>query len=137
MGSYSFMGKEKQPYYIHPKEDDFFLIGGLYDVWSNPATGEMVNTFSIITTVANPLMAEIHNSKKRMPLIVEDRSLNAWQDNWTSEEVIQSIFKPFDGSGMNAYQISKQANNTRNNRNVPEILSPIDVFPNQGQLSLF
>ena len=32
---------------------------------------EIIPTFTIITTDANPLMAEIHNTKKRMPIILK------------------------------------------------------------------
>lgn len=131
------LNKEKQPYFIKPIETDMFLIGGLYDMWANSETGEIVNTFSIITTEANPLLAEIHNSKKRMPLIIEDKNIDAWLDKKSSNEVVQSIFRPYEQNHMTAYQISKQVNSARNNRNVPEILNPIEVLPEEGQLSLF
>ena len=35
--------------------------------WVENNTGEVFSTFSIITTEANDLMANIHNSGKRMP----------------------------------------------------------------------
>jgi len=131
------LDKEKQPYFIKPKEADIFLVGGLFDMWVNPDTGEILNTFSIITTDANPLMAEIHNSKKRMPLILENKNIDKWLDKRAAKEVVQSILMPLEQNLMSAYKISKQVNSSRNNRNIPDILNPIDVLPAEEQLSLF
>jgi len=128
--------KEKIPYFIKPSDSDLFLFGGLYDKWINPETMEIVNTFSIITTDANPLMAEIHNTKKRMPFILESEKLNEWLDVSTSKNTIQSMFSSYDEKYMAAYQISKQVNSSKNNRNIPEITSPINDT-NGSQLSLF
>jgi hypothetical protein len=49
---------------------------------------------------------------------------------------IQNMIQPFDEKLMDAYTISKMANNARNNRNVPEILEPVS-FQSENQLSLF
>jgi putative SOS response-associated peptidase YedK len=43
-----------------------FVIGGLWENWKDPTSGEWMRTFAIITTDANELVAEIHD---RMPLI--------------------------------------------------------------------
>jgi putative SOS response-associated peptidase YedK len=128
--------KDKIPYFIKPNNSDLFLFGGLYDTWINPNTHEKVNTFSIITTDANPLMAEIHNTKKRMPFILENSKLDAWLDNLASKDTIQSLFNPYDENLMTAYKISKEVNSSKNNRNVPGILNPIEIA-GESQLSLF
>lgn len=60
---------KKHPYYIYPADETVFYMGCIYNSWVNKVTGEVRDTFSIITTNANPLMATIHNTKKRMPLI--------------------------------------------------------------------
>jgi hypothetical protein len=38
-----------------------FGLGGLWENWKDPASGEWLRTFAIITTEANELVAEIHN----------------------------------------------------------------------------
>jgi putative SOS response-associated peptidase YedK len=58
--------KAKQPYAIAMKDGSPFGIGGLWENWRDPTSGEWVRTFAIITTDANELVAEIHD---RMPLI--------------------------------------------------------------------
>jgi len=60
---------KKIPYYIFPKDKGAFYLGCIYNQWTNQLTGKLVDAFSIITTNANPLIATIHNTKKRMPLI--------------------------------------------------------------------
>lgn len=64
---------KKYPYYIYLKNHEPFSIGGVYDVWVNKQTGEIINSYSVITTEANPLLAKIHNSKLRMPLIFQSK----------------------------------------------------------------
>lgn len=128
--------KDKIPYFIKPSDSDLFLLGGLYDTWINPNTSETITTFSIITTEANPMMAEIHNTKKRMPFILENSKLDAWLNLSTSKDTIQSLFSSYDEKYMTAYKISKQVNSSKNNRNIPGIIDPIEIV-GESQLSLF
>jgi hypothetical protein len=57
--------KAKQPYAIGMKDGSPFGLGGLWENWKDPATGEWVRTFAIITTDANELVAEIHDLDHR------------------------------------------------------------------------
>lgn len=63
-------GKKKQKYFIHLPHQELFAFAGLWSEWIHPQTGEVLSTYSILTGAANELMAKIHNTKKRMPLIV-------------------------------------------------------------------
>jgi putative SOS response-associated peptidase YedK len=63
--------KKKVPYYIRLKDDIAMPMAGVYDSWIDIDTGEILKTFSIITTAANSLMERIHNTKKRMPVILK------------------------------------------------------------------
>jgi putative SOS response-associated peptidase YedK len=45
---------------------------------SNGYTGEIKNTYTILTTEANPLKSEIHNHKKRMPIILNPEDEYKW-----------------------------------------------------------
>ena len=55
--------KDNYPYFIYMKDEAPFYLGCVYDIWTNKTTGEVVNTFAILTTEANPLLAKIHNRK--------------------------------------------------------------------------
>jgi putative SOS response-associated peptidase YedK len=53
--------------WFHLKNRQPFAFAGLWDMWRD-AGGEVLHTFTIITTVPNALMRRIHN---RMPVIFE------------------------------------------------------------------
>jgi len=63
-------GKQKLKYLLHLPGNELFSFAGLWNVWNNPTDGSALHTFTILTTEANALMSEIHNSKKRMPMIL-------------------------------------------------------------------
>lgn len=63
-------GKEKTKYLLEIEDTPIFAFAGLYSAWKDIETGELIPTFTILTTEANELMAEIHNNKKRMPVIL-------------------------------------------------------------------
>ncbi|MBS4044273.1 MAG: SOS response-associated peptidase [Chitinophagaceae bacterium] len=117
--------KTKYPYLIQVKDKSIFSLGCIYDVWVDQSTGEVIKTFSIITTPANPLMEKIHNLKKRMPLIIKAEDEAKWIDENLSTIEVQQLIKPFDESEMTAYTISRDANNSRNDRNIEQIIHPI------------
>lgn len=71
-------GKNKQPYLIKDPAQSIFSIAGLFDTWLNPSSGQKEQTFTILTTQANALMAEIHNSKLRMPLVLGPNEEKGW-----------------------------------------------------------
>ncbi len=70
--------KRKDPMVHHHVENEILSIAGLYDEWTATGTGEKFSTFSIVTTDANDLMAEIHNSGKRMPVILDKFAEETW-----------------------------------------------------------
>ena len=71
-------GKKKQPFLITRPNHELFAFAGIWSEWLNKNTGELINSYSIITTEANDFMAEIHNSKKRMPVILDKKNEFEW-----------------------------------------------------------
>jgi putative SOS response-associated peptidase YedK len=71
-------GKNKQKYEIGMADAEAFALGGLWSKWVDKETGEELCTYAILTTEAKGLMAEIHNSKNRMPLIIQPGLETAW-----------------------------------------------------------
>ena len=71
-------GKQKQKYKITLPDNELFAFGGLWSEWVDKQTGEIVKTYSIVTTAATGLMSEIHNSKKRMPIILSPDNEQEW-----------------------------------------------------------
>lgn len=103
-GFYEWMheARKKIPHFIHLKENGPFALGGLYDEWVNTETGEIFKGFSIITLAANPLMAAIHNTKKRMPLILPRQSEQSWIKQDIEEESIKALLLQYPESKMKA-----------------------------------
>jgi putative SOS response-associated peptidase YedK len=87
-------GKEKIPYLIGLKDQPVFSLAGLFDRWTNQQNGEVIDTFTVITTRANPMMEEIHNIKKRMPVILAAEDEKKWLDLKTDPNSTR-IFEPF------------------------------------------
>ncbi|MDX9946815.1 MAG: SOS response-associated peptidase [Bacteroidales bacterium] len=120
---------EKIPWYIRHAGEEIFSLAGLYDRWTNTSTGEVLDTFSIVTTDANDLLAVIHNSKKRMPVILDRDSEKRWISSDTSPEEASSLLKPCPADLLKAWTISNLINNKSVNRNTPEVIRP---YPRQN-----
>jgi putative SOS response-associated peptidase YedK len=102
------MGKEKIPYLMGLKDQQAFSLAGLYDRWKDPATGDVMKTFTVITTRANPRMEEIHNLKKRMPVILDPSLERKWLSPDLSAQEIQKIFEPYPQEGMTFEKLEKR-----------------------------
>ncbi len=104
-------GKHKIPYFIGLQNDSLFGLAGLYDQWVNPDTGECFNTFSVITTRANPMLEVIHNVKKRMPVILTLENKEQWL-NTALDPIAENIFEPYPEEQMFAEKLEKSPNLT-------------------------
>src|SRR6185312_3933917 len=88
-------GKNKVPYHIRLKDRKMFCIPGLYHFNmkqpSDPETGEIRGTFTLITRAANPVMRQIHNSGDnafRMPLFLPRQEELEWlRPGLTDDEI--------------------------------------------------
>jgi putative SOS response-associated peptidase YedK len=98
---------KKYPFFIKLKNDQPFALAGIYDHWTDRETGEILNTVSILTTAANPLMEKIHNSKKRMPVILTPAAEHEWIDIERPLQSIQELCKPFDQEQLHAYSVAR------------------------------
>lgn len=63
---------------FHLANDAPFAFAGVWDEWVNPATGEVRETFAIVTTAAAPPVAAIHD---RMPVILSTAASRAAWNN--------------------------------------------------------
>lgn len=81
------LGKKKQKFCIEYPNHSPFALAGLWSSWKNPTNGSILNTYTILTTEANEQMSQIHNSKKRMPMILTPEEETIWlQDGKISLE---------------------------------------------------
>ncbi len=116
--------KQTYPYYIHLANHVPFAMAGIWDSWKNPETGKHIKTCAIITTKANPLLEKIHNTKKRMPVILPKDREKLWLDPEIEKDVIQSMLVPYDMNEMEAHTVPNLVNqlgfNTENSDVIKE-----------------
>lgn len=67
-------------------------------------------------------MEQIHNLKKRMPLILSKEDEKKW-------------IEPYPESDMISYTVSQKVNSGKNNRNVPQSMEKAD-YPELSLLSI-
>jgi putative SOS response-associated peptidase YedK len=125
-------GKQKIPWYIYQADNEIISLAGLYEDWVESNTGEVISTFSIVTTEANDLLAEIHNSAKRMPVILDNTSERKWIDPSTSAAEALGILKQCPSEFLAAHTISPLVTDKSSNRNTPEVIRPYNM--NTGNL---
>lgn len=97
---------KKIPFYIYVKDEPIFSMAGVYDSWLDRSTGEVISTFSIITTEANELTGYIHNTKHRMPAILSLEDEERWLDLKLGKSDIEQLLIPFPADRMDAYVIN-------------------------------
>ena len=78
-------GKNKQKYEITLPEEELFSFAGIWSAWED-LSGEQRFTYSLLTTEANKLMSEIHNTKKRMPVILSKEQEKLWLGNTPADK---------------------------------------------------
>ncbi len=116
------VGRIKIPWYIYVPDNEIFSIAGLYSEWLHSSTGNVLSTFSIITTEANELMSDVHNSKKRMPAILTRDLESKWIDLSITPPEALTLLKPCPSDYLKAHTISPLVNDRYTNRNTPEII---------------
>lgn len=79
-------GKNKKKYLITLPDNKAFAFAGLWNEWVDKGTGEKIKTYTILTTEANELLSIIHNSIKRMPVILNEKD----EMNWLNGQEISS-----------------------------------------------
>jgi putative SOS response-associated peptidase YedK len=88
----------KQPYTIAMKDGAPWLAFG--GNWKEPASGEWIRSFAIITTDANELVADIHD---RMPVILAPADYAGWLGD---ESDPRDLMRPFPADLMRMWPIS-------------------------------
>jgi putative SOS response-associated peptidase YedK len=100
-----------QPYYFKLKHAELFAFAGLYDQWLDPKTGKEVQSYTIITTVANGVVGKIHN---RMPVIL----LQEDEEEWLNADIVEPerllpLLKQYPDKDMEAYPVSLAVNSRK------------------------
>jgi putative SOS response-associated peptidase YedK len=95
-------GKETKRHYVSMKDGNIFTCGGVWSEWRDERLGKTLSTCSMITTAANPLMAGIHNSGERQPLILPRDAWEHWLKPGLTDAEIESLMRVFPDDDMQA-----------------------------------
>ncbi|MFC6095797.1 SOS response-associated peptidase [Flavobacterium qiangtangense] len=92
------IGKEKYKHRIWTKDEKPFAFAGIYQD----------DSFTILTTEANELMADIHNSKKRMPVVLRKEEEELWLsgeplENYHNRKEVELLAQPLDDMPMELF----------------------------------
>ncbi len=101
----------KQPYYIFRDNHDFMPMAGLWSQWRSK-TGEIINSYTVITTEPAEKIAHIHN---RMPAIITSDNMQIWLNykKFTPGKAVNAL-NPYREK-LNFYPVSKYMNSPKNN----------------------
>jgi len=103
-------GKTKQPMRVTLKDGGPFCFAGLWERFENGPEGP-VESFTIVTTDAAPLIAPIH---ERMPVMLDAADHAVWLDPKAEPDTLRDLLRPIASDRLEVYPVSTRINNARN-----------------------
>jgi putative SOS response-associated peptidase YedK len=101
----------KVPVRFSLADGELFAFAGLWTSRKDDTTGDPLDTFTIVTTTPNPLVAPVHD---RMPVILQPEHERSWLDGTISKEHALSLLQPYPAELMTASAASARVNSIRN-----------------------
>ena len=97
----------KKPYLITMADNSPFAFAGLWEHWKGPE-GEVVESFTILTTDANQLVATLHD---RMPVILRPEDYDPWLDTAVkTPEPVAALLRSYPSDEMKSRPVSPKVN---------------------------
>jgi putative SOS response-associated peptidase YedK len=94
------------PHHVHRVDRKPFAIAGVWDSWTSPETGEIIESCAVVTTEAKGHIADLHD---RMPLVIAKDAYDAWLKGTPDEASKVEAVTP----ELVAMAVSKYVNNVR------------------------
>jgi putative SOS response-associated peptidase YedK len=113
--------KTKQPFAIALRSGEPYAMAGLWERWQ-PKEGPALESFTILTTGPNELMAPIHN---RMPVILAASDYSRWLSPGDPAQPPLELLRPFPAEEMIAWPVCGRVGNVCNND--PQLLDRIQL----------
>jgi putative SOS response-associated peptidase YedK len=95
----------KQPYLFRMKDDRPFGFAGVWEAWRRG--DERLESFTILTTSANDLVAPVHD---RMPVIIAPADHGRWLDPDARADAVEDLLRPYPAEAMEAIPVSTHVN---------------------------
>lgn len=114
-------GKLKFPHLFTLKDEAPFAFAGFWE----PGDEHLPDTYTILTTEPNPLIAPIHH---RMPVILTSQTMKPWLGSSPlSHSKYQELTQPISADSMQTRPVNRFVNNSRHDG--PQCLAPPDEEP--------
>ena len=108
----------KQPFRFTLKDGGFFCMAGLWERWHRPhvegelglddtgsSVSQVIETFTIITTTPNPMVAAVHD---RMPVILGQEHYQWWlEPNRFEPAFLKTLLRPYPAEEMECRSVVK------------------------------
>ena len=115
--------KKKYPFFIQSKDREPLALAGIYSVIDSYIT------FAILTKPASPLFENIHNLKKRQPVILIDDQIHNWlAHNLDQKDVKEIVNMEYPETNLEAYTVSKDVFSPKLDSNTKAIIERVDYL---------
>ena len=102
----------KIPHFFRDPVGHILAIAGLWESWTDPGTGEVVESCTLLTTEANDDVRPVHH---RMPVFLAPSDYAVWLDPGLSDvEPLRSLMVPAPVGLLECIRVSTRVNNPRN-----------------------
>jgi putative SOS response-associated peptidase YedK len=112
-----------KPYFISKKNLELFTFAGIWDTWIDNETSEVINSFSIITTVSNPVTRQVGHH--RSPVILERKDEAKWLNDSLPIEEVLKLLKPYSGDEFSAVAVSIKIKDPKNKSR--DLIIPVET----------
>jgi len=114
----------KIPHLITRRDQDLFTLGCIWESWTDKTSGEVLRTFSIVTTEANEMMSYVHNNKQRMPVVIPTEARSAWL-NEDDRGMVSRLMHPLEEGILQAVPLNRDVSRVKVNTDHADLLEPI------------
>jgi putative SOS response-associated peptidase YedK len=98
----------KLPYYFTRRDGQPITIAGLWDEWTDKATGDKLKSCTMVITEPNKFVANIHD---RMPVILESQDFEQWERGDVKDAA--ALMKPASEELLQRWPVPKRVNSSR------------------------
>lgn len=118
-GFYEWSGPKeaRQPHWFHRPDHALVILAGMWKMQQR-TEGGFIQSFVVLTTRANALMAPIHD---RIPVVLDESRFDEWLDAKAPEPALRSILRPPPDELLVAERVSSLVNSVKNDG--PELLT--------------
>lgn len=113
----------RQPYRVVRADGLPLVLAGLWAGWRDPADGALRRTFTIVTTMADARLADLHD---RMPVSLPVEAWDRWLDPSLADPAeLHGLLAACDQEPLEIYPVVRLVNDVRNDG--PQLLERLAV----------